>query len=243
MKSTENLYGNSPHAQQHERGSFKNEPFATETCLFAKLGQMDYVKAWDVQRAIARRREHCSIPDSLILLEHPHTYTLGRRGKIADVLVREATLKQMGVQICYVDRGGQVTYHGPGQLVGYPILDLHNYQISVSWYMRSLEGVIINCLKQLGIKSARKEDLPGVWVDDNKICAMGVRMSRWVTMHGFALNLAPDMNYFDGMIPCGIFNYGVTSIHDQGININMGRLVEHICVSFSSLFEKKNDEV
>ena len=109
--------------------------------------------------------------------------------------------------------------------------------------MRSLEGVIISCLKNLGIKSARKKDFPGVWVEDNKICAMGVRLSRWVTMHVFALNHNPDMEYFDGMIPCGIFNYGVTSLQDQGINISMDRLVGDITNSFISLFEEKMNEV
>ena len=203
------------------------------------LGRQPYTSIWDLQKRLHIKRVAGEIPDIVLLLEHEHVYTFGKNAD-TNLLLNS---KPNDAEVVQIDRGGQVTYHGPGQLIGYPILDLHNYQKSVSWYMRSLEGVIINCLKKLGIKSERKKDLPGVWVGDNKICAMGVRLSRWVTMHGFALNLAPDMKYFDGMIPCGIFNYGVTSIHEQGININMQTLVENITSSFISLFEGNNDEI
>ena len=117
--------------------------------------------------------------------------------------------------VIQIDRGGQVTYHGPGQLVCYPILDLHDYKMSVSWYMRFLEDIVINSMKLNGIKGQRKEGLTGVWVEDEKICAMGVRLSRWVTMHGFAFNVNPNLRYFDSMIPCGIFEYGITSFKDR----------------------------
>jgi len=203
------------------------------------LGRQPYISVWELQKQLHSKRVAGEIPDVVLLLEHDPVYTFGKNADTNLLL----DSKPHDAEVVQIDRGGQVTYHGPGQLVCYPIIDLHNYQMSVSWYMRSLEGVIINCLKKLGIKSARKEDLPGVWVEDNKICAMGVRLSRWVTMHGFALNQKPDMKYFDGMIPCGIFNYGVTSLKDQGINISMERLVENITNSFTSLFEGRINEV
>ena len=203
------------------------------------LGRQPYISVWGLQKQLHSKRVAGEIPDVVLLLEHDPVYTFGKNADTNLLL----DSKPHDAEVVQIDRGGQVTYHGPGQLVCYPIIDLHNYQMSVSWYIRSLEGVIINCLKKLGIKSARKKDLPGVWVDDNKICAMGVRLSRWVTMHGFALNQKVDMKYFDGMIPCGIFNYGVTSIKDQGINISMDRLVENIANSFASLFEGRINEV
>ena len=203
------------------------------------LKRQPFCPIWELQKQLHKKRVSDEIPNIVLLLEHENVYTFGKNSD-TDLLLDS---KPHDAEIVQIDRGGQVTYHGPGQLVGYPILDLHNYQKSVSWYMRSLEGVIINCLKKWGIKSARKKDLPGVWVDDDKICAMGVRLSRWVTMHGFALNQKPDMKYFDGMIPCGIFNYGVTSLHDQGIDISMERLIEYITLSFSSYFECNKHEV
>jgi len=242
MKSTENLYGNSLHAQQQERGSFTNEPFATETCLFAKLGQMDYVKAWDAQRAIARRREHCSIPDSLILLEHPHTYTLGRRGKIADVLVEGATLKQMGVQICYVDRGGQVTYHGPGQLVAYPIVDLRPLG-GPATYVRTLEAVLMNTFMDFGIETHRKKGLVGIWVGDAKISSIGIKVSQGITTHGVAINVNPDLSYFRNIVPCGIENMPVTSLEKLlGTPVSLEKVAKSIVHHFGILFGRTMEE-
>ena len=212
---------------------------STSNIQYFWLGRQPYRTIWELQKKLHRQRVAGEIPDLVLFLEHNHVYTLGKNAD-SDLLLDS---KPHDADVIQIDRGGQVTYHGPGQLVGYPILDLHNYEMSVSWYMRSLESVIINSLQQLGLASSRKDDLPGVWVGDEKICAMGVRLSRWVTMHGFALNLEPDMKYFDGMIPCGIFNYGVTSIHDHGINISMKILVDYISDSFNSLFERKNDEI
>jgi len=202
------------------------------------LSRQPYISVWELQKQLHSKRVAGEIPDVVLLLEHDPVYTFGKNADTNLLL----DSKPDDAEVVQIDRGGQVTYHGPGQLVCYPIIDLHDYQMSVSWYMRSLEAVIINCLKKMGIKSARKKDLPGVWVEDNKICAMGVRLSRWVTMHGFALNQKPDMKYFDGMIPCGIFNYGVTSLHDQGIDISMERLIEYITISFSSFFECNKHE-
>ena len=141
--------------------------------------------------------------------------------------------KPLNAEVVQTDRGGEVTYHGPGQLVCYPIIDLHNYQMSVSWYIRTLESVIIHCMKEFGIEAQFKDGMPGVWVDDDKICALGVRLSRWVTMHGFALNLNPDMTYFDGMIPCGIFEHGVTSLNDLEVEYKIENILNSLANSFS----------
>ena len=207
------------------------------TIQYFWLKRQPYRLIWELQKQLHGKRVSGEIPDVVLFLEHDHVYTFGKNAD-KDLLLDS---KPHDADVVQIDRGGQVTYHGPGQLVGYPIIDLHKYRMSVSWYMRSLEGVIISCLKQLGLESGRKENLPGVWIDDEKICAMGVRISRWITMHGFALNLAPNMKYFDGMIPCGIFNYGVTSLHDQGINISMEELAANITVSFLSFFEKNHE--
>ena len=136
-----------------------------------------------------------------------------------------------------------MTYHGPGQLVCYPIIDLHDYKMSVSWYMRMLENIVIDCLQSYGIESGRKEGLTGVWVGDDKICAMGVRLSRWVTMHGFAFNLNPNMTYFDGMIPCGIFEYGVTSLQELDIHFSSIDIQTEIMNLFNNYLSKNTNEV
>ena len=203
------------------------------------LGRQPYRPIWELQKQLHSRRVEKSIPDIVLLLEHDHVYTLGKNAD-SNLLLDS---KPRNAEIVNIDRGGQVTYHGDGQLVGYPIIDLRNYQMSVSWYMRNLEGVIIHCMKKIGLDSYRKNNLPGVWVEDKKICAMGVRLSRWVTMHGFALNLNPDMKYFDGMIPCGIFEYGITSLFEQGVEIYMEELIKYIVSSFSSLFEENYHEI
>jgi lipoate-protein ligase B len=182
-----------------------------QTCLFARLGVTDYLVAWDVQRAIARRRGEGSLPDSLLLLEHPHTYTLGRRGKLSDVLVGEETLDKMGVRVCHVDRGGEVTYHGPGQMVGYPIVDVQPLGGAVA-YVRTLEAVLIHTLTDFGLEARRGDNLTGVWVGNEKIAAIGVRISRGITTHGFALNVNPDLSYFQHIVPCGIQGMAVTSM-------------------------------
>ena len=211
----------------------------SSTIQYFWLGKQPYAPIWELQKKLHSKRVERKISDVILFLEHDHVYTFGKNAN-TDLLLDS---KPNDADVFQIDRGGQVTYHGPGQLVGYPILDLHNYQKSVSWYMRNLEGVIIYALKKLGLKASRKEDLTGVWIGDEKICALGVRLSRWVTMHGFALNLNPDMKYFDGMIPCGIFNYGVTSLDELGFDISMKELIDNLASSFSILFEEKNDEI
>ena len=174
-----------------------------------------------------------SSEDTLLLVEHEPVYTLGKNADKNHLLQHYPD----NVQIFQIERGGDITFHGPGQLVGYPILDLHNYKKSVSWYMRSLEQVIINTLQKYGIKGEQKEDLTGVWIKDKKIAAFGVRISRWVTMHGFALNVNTDMQYYEGIIPCGILEYGVTSM-EKLLNheVNMKDVKNTLISSFKNVF-------
>lgn len=172
------------------------------------LGQQSYGPVWELQKKLHRMRVDKEVEDVVLLLEHNHVYTLGKNADQNHLL----PTYPKDADVVQIDRGGDITYHGPGQLVGYPIVDLHQYEMSISWYMRSLEEVIIQLLAEFDLSSLRKDGLTGVWIEDEKICAMGVRLSRWVTMHGFAFNINPDMNYFDGMIPCGIFEFGVTDL-------------------------------
>ena len=203
------------------------------------LGQQSYHPIWEIQKELHAKRVRGEICDVVLLLEHEHVYTFGKNADRNHLL----DSKPKNVDVIQIDRGGEVTYHGPGQLVCYPIIDLHDYKMSVSWYMRQLENVVIQFLECSGIKSIQKAGLTGVWVNDDKICAMGVRLSKWVTMHGFALNINPDMNYFDGMIPCGIFEYGITSLNEQGIDLSIQAVAELIVKHFDNVFIKNINEV
>ena len=170
-----------------------------------------------------------------MLLEHPHIYTLGKNANNNHLLPSYPK----NAKVLNIDRGGDITYHGPGQLVGYPIINLKNYRKSVSWYMRILEDIIIATLEDMKISSSRREKLTGVWVEDEKICAFGVRMAKWTTMHGFALNLNPDMTFFNGIIPCGIFEYGVTSIEElSDIDLSIEDLARKVSNHCSKYFNK-----
>ena len=199
------------------------------------LGQQSYHPIWSLQKLLHAKRVSSEIHDVVLLLEHYHVYTLGKNADRNHLL----DSKPNNADVIQIDRGGEVTYHGPGQLVCYPIIDLHNYQMSVSWYMRTLENIVISCMQEFGIKSNQKNGLTGVWVDDDKICSMGVRLSKWVTMHGFALNLNPDMTYFDGMIPCGIFEYGVTSFNDLEIEYKLENILTSIVKEFSYFLSRE----
>ena len=197
------------------------------------LGMCSYQDAWDLQKNIQARRIAGNVRDTLLLVEHEPVYTFGKNANQNHLLQHYPE----NVQIFNIERGGDITYHGPGQLVGYPILDLHNYKKSISWYMRSLEQVIIDTLDIWGLKALRKEGLTGVWVGDEKIAALGVRISRWVTMHGFALNVNTDLQYYDGIIPCGILEYGVTSMENLLKNkINMDDVKQHLVSCFQNKF-------
>lgn len=193
------------------------------------LGHKDYKETWDYQESLfeeivelkrKNRAENTDLPtpNYFLFVEHPHVYTLGKSGHIENLLIDEAALAKKGASFYKINRGGDITYHGPGQIVGYPIIDLENFFTDIHKYLRSLEEVIIRTLADYGIKGERSEGETGVWLDvgtpfDRKICAMGVRASRWVTMHGFALNVNTDLGYFDNIIPCGIRGKAVTSLN------------------------------
>ncbi|MBT8256318.1 MAG: lipoyl(octanoyl) transferase LipB [Bacteroidia bacterium] len=198
------------------------------------LGLKDYKEAWDYQEAlfkgivetkIRNRREELELetPNYFLLVEHPHVYTLGKSGDFDNLLASEEKLTEIGASFYKINRGGDITYHGPGQIVGYPILDLENFFTDIHKYLRLLEEMVILTLKEYSLKAERSPGETGVWLDvgtpfARKICAMGVRASRWVTMHGFALNVNANLGYFDHMIPCGIRGKAVTSL-----NVELGK--------------------
>ena len=188
-----------------------NSPSDMQTCSFARLDETEYLKAWELQQTIATQRAERLLPDTLLLLEHPHTYTLGRRGKREDVLLGDEGLDRLDVALHHVERGGEVTYHGPGQLVGYPIVDVRPLGGPVR-YVRTLEAVLMDVLDDFSLLAHREEGFPGVWVGQEKIGAIGVKISLGVTTHGFALNVNPDLSYFQHIVPCGIRDRGVTSM-------------------------------
>ena len=193
------------------------------------LGHKDYKETWDYQESLfeeivelkrKNRAENTEVPtpNYFLFVEHPHVYTLGKSGHMENLLIDEEALAKKGATFYKINRGGDITYHGPGQIVGYPIIDLENFFTDIHKYLRSLEEVIIRTLADYGIKGERSEGETGVWLDvgtpfARKICAMGVRASRWVTMHGFALNVNTDLGYFDNIIPCGIRGKAVTSLN------------------------------
>lgn len=171
------------------------------------LGLSDYNETWKLQKKLQHKRILGEIEDHLLLVEHPPVFTLGKNASKQHIINNSDD-----VSIIQTDRGGNITFHGPGQLVGYPILDLNYYKRSITWYMRELEQLIIDVLGEYDIKASRKKGLTGTWVKDKKIAALGVRISKWVTMHGFSLNINPDLNFYKYIIPCGIKEYGVTSM-------------------------------
>ena len=174
------------------------------------LGQKPYKDVWNLQKKMQLKRLNGDIGDVLILVEHDPVYTLGKNAN-PDHLLQS---RDRSIDVFNIERGGDITFHGPGQLVGYPILDLSNYKKSVSWYMRSLEQLTIDVLYEFKISAKRVEGLTGVWVGDEKIAAQGVRLTKWITMHGFSININTDLSFYDGIIPCGIFNHGVTSMKE-----------------------------
>lgn len=190
-------------------------------CWAVDLGTFHYGRAWDLQGGLVRARLAGEVPDLLLFVEHPHVYTLGRAGDDRNVLWDEAVLARRGVDIYHVDRGGDVTYHGPGQAVGYPIIALRQHGLDAHRYLRDLEEVIIRALADFGISSGRAPGMTGVWVNNAKIAAIGVKFTRAVTSHGFALNVNTDLSYFNGIIPCGLTNRNVTSMQEL-----LGRAVD-----------------
>jgi lipoate-protein ligase B len=217
-------------------------------CKSYRLGLVDYPDAWQLQKDLAAMRGRDVIGDSLLLLEHPHTYTLGSSGSLDHLLMDEDERRQRGVAVYHVDRGGDITYHGPGQLVGYPIIQLdtnpHRHKINVVDYIRQLEAMLINVLATFDIQGERLPGYTGVWVDVcgtlHKIAAIGVKVTgRRVTMHGFALNVNPDMHFFEGIIPCGIDDKPVTSMVQllEG-TIKLDAVMDAVEVAFGRQFER-----
>jgi len=197
------------------------------------LGMSSYETVWGLQKELQARRISGKIGDHLLLVEHEPVYTLGKISHKSHLL----RSNDYGISVIQTDRGGDITFHGPGQLVGYPILDLHRYRRSVSWYMRSLEKIIIDVLSDFRINADRKKGLTGVWIQDEKVAALGVRISRWVTMHGFALNVDPDLSFYEGIIPCGIRDLGVTSMATLlGHDIDMSAVKKALVNHFKTIF-------
>ncbi len=228
-----------------------------QTVKYIDLGLIDFKLAWDFQeklfneivatkisnRALSENLQK-ETPSYLIFCQHPHVYTLGNSGKKEHLLISEQELHQKNAVYYKINRGGDITYHGPGQVVGYPILDLDNFFTDIHKYLRFLEETVILTLAEYGITAGRSKGETGVWLDAEnplkarKICAMGVRASRWVTMHGFALNVNADLNYFGNIIPCGIVDKAVTSLHKElGHKIDEAEIQEKLKIHFANLFD------
>jgi lipoyl(octanoyl) transferase len=217
------------------------------------LGTKDYKATWDYQEELFKgivdikleKRNQLDLitPNYFLFVEHPHVYTLGKSGDMSNLLLSEKQLENKGATFYKINRGGDITYHGPGQIVGYPILDLENFFTDIHKYLRFLEEVIILTLAEYNIKGTRSDGETGVWLDvgtpfARKICAMGVRASRWVTMHGFALNINANLGYFDNIIPCGIKGKAVTSLHvELGYTVDETEVKSKIIYHFKELFE------
>ena len=201
---------------------------------------MPYAEALAVQDDLVRRRRAQEIPDQLLLLEHPHVITLGTSSSTSHVLVDDAQRALLGIELFETGRGGDVTYHGPGQLVGYPIFDLKPDRCDLHGYVRDIEEALIRALRHFDLSCGRKEALTGVWLDDEKIAAIGVRVSSgWITSHGFALNVSTDLQFFDAIIPCGIRDHGVTSMERAlGTHVPMSNVQEAVASAFAEVFSR-----
>ncbi|HMO60527.1 MAG TPA: lipoyl(octanoyl) transferase LipB [Ferruginibacter sp.] len=225
--------------------------------IFKDLGHIPYKQAWDYQEQLLQQAVQSKIqqakgmetilqPHHLLLCEHPPVYTLGKSGHLENILISEADMAAQGIEFFKTNRGGDITFHGPEQVVGYPILDLEKFYTDIGRYLRELEEVIILTMGEYGLKGERSSGETGVWIDpgvkgsERKICAMGVRCSRWVTMHGFALNVNTNLGYFDNIIPCGIANKRVTSLQQElGCNVDIVEVKEKICRNFEQVFNTR----
>ena len=235
-----------------------------QSVIFQDLGQMDYKSAWDYQENLLQENvrikskayalEAGSVPERadlpeitrhhLLFVEHPPVYTLGKSGQKENILISEETLNGKSIGFFHTNRGGDITYHGPGQIVGYPILDLEKFYTDIGKYLRNIEEVMIRTLSEYGITGDRSPGETGVWIDpdikgrERKICAIGVRSSRWITMHGFALNVNTDLGYFNHIIPCGIINKQVTSLEKElGYELDMDEVKEKVKKNFEKVFD------
>ena len=217
---------------------------------YCDLGFIDYKEAWDLQKEIFSKRVSGEVEDYLFLLEHPNTYTLGKTANKENLKGSEHYLKENKISVYDIDRGGDITYHGPGQIVGYPIIDLNNWFKDTHKYLRALEEVIIKTCSEYGLDCGRNPKHTGVWKDDRKIAAIGIKVSRWITMHGFAFNVNTDLNLFNGIIPCGIQDKSVTSLSKElNSEISIQEVKAKLLKNFSDVFyyskviTKQRDEI
>lgn len=209
------------------------------------LGLMDYMEAFDLQNQLLGLRQEKKIDDILLILEHPPVLTIGRSGHRSNLLLSEEELKRVGVDVYDVNRGGDITYHGPGQIIGYPILDLAAMGKDIRTFVRNLEEVFIQLLDQeYGISAGRDQKHTGVWIGDKKITAIGLAVKRWVTQHGFAFNVNTNLDHFQWIIPCGIVDKGVTSISDQlGIKLDMQRVKRQTVEYFGRIYKREMESM
>jgi len=206
-------------------------------CIVEQLGVVSYADALRLQQEKVSERKAGTIPDTLLLLEHPHVYTLGRNARREHLLVSPSRLAEMGAELFETDRGGDITYHGPGQLVGYPIFDLTEHRRDLGWYMRSLEEVFIGVARDFGIEAGRVAGAAGVWIGNDKLVAMGIHVSRWVTSHGFAFNVNTNLAYFRSIVPCGLLGRGVTSLEKLlGRRMQMDAVIDRVIEHFGTVF-------
>ena len=207
-------------------------------CEFRDLGKLSYAAALAIQKDLADQRKRCEIPDQLLIVEHPHVITLGRNGRLENLLASSHVLERSGISFHQTDRGGDITYHGPGQIVGYPIFDLREWKRDVVAYVRAVEQAIIGALAEFGIHGGRVQGATGVWVNGAKIAAIGIHISRWVTSHGFALNHTTDLGYFQYIVPCGLTK-PVTSMRQLGSNAPREEVVRALAHHFERQFDFK----
>jgi lipoate-protein ligase B len=215
---------------------------AAPACLVVRdLGRMGYGEAFACQQRLVEQRKRGEIENQLLFVEHPHVVTMGRNGRSENLLAGPELLERSGIEFHHTDRGGDVTYHGPGQIVGYPILDLREWKRDVLAYVRAIEDVLIAALNEFGIEGARRAGATGVWVGEAKIAAIGVHISRWVTSHGFALNLDTDLTYFRYIVPCGLAK-PVTSMRALGCGADRGEVIRALVRSMESVFGRPMPE-
>jgi len=220
--------------------------------FFKDLGLRSYKEVWDLQEVLLKQNVDRKVKEEtrsltnhhLLFVEHPPVYTLGKSGKIEHILINEAEMKEKEIEFFHINRGGDITFHGPGQLVGYPILDLDKFKTDLGWYLRSLEEVFIATMAEYGLKGDRSPGETGVWIDpdkkgkERKICAFGIKCSRWITMHGFAFNVNTDLRYFNYIVPCGIENKQVTSLEKElGRKLDMQEVKDKVKRNFELVFD------
>jgi lipoate-protein ligase B len=211
-------------------------------CELRDLGRMRYADAFTLQQQLVERRKRGEIADQLLIVEHPHVVTMGRNGHDENLLAQPDLLERAGVDFHRTDRGGDVTYHGPGQIVGYPIVDLREWKRDVVAYVRALEQVLIDALAEFGIAAGREAGATGVWTGQGKIAAIGVHISRWVTSHGFALNRDTDLSYFRYIVPCGLTK-PVTSMQALGCRADRDQVVAALARSFARVFDREMESL